>query len=68
MGCLIKLNNQIILQGQGEEKKSPEENPLLFPLNKTRERYCCYTKILKRGYEVRSLREERHISLEKVEA
>lgn len=57
----MKLNNPIILQGQGQEKKSLEESLLLSPVKKTRERYCCYTKILKHGCEVRSLREERHI-------
>lgn len=65
-GMPLKIN-RIILQGQGQEKKSPEENLLLSPVKKTGERYCCYPKLLKHDCEVRSLREERHISLRKVE-
>lgn len=60
------LNNQIVLQGQGQEKKSPEENLLLCPVKKTKKDIGATLKYLN-SHEVRSLREERHISLGKVE-
>lgn len=50
MGCLTKLNNQIILQGQGQgergkKKNTPEEKLLLSPV-KTEEDIALTLKYL----------------------